>query len=278
MNSSVRTTTSILFCLAALWITPVYAGLIGVSSTGNVYGVDTSTGAGTLIGSSGLTNLQNLTRDPFGTMFTVDNLGGGIFKLDTINPITGAGTVGPTVTGLGSTLSVSGLAFSAADILFASADLPSFTATDLYTINTTTGAATLVGTISTGANTDIAFAPTGTLYGWNLSSNTGLMTIDTSTGLGTVVQAVTTPLGIVGLAFDAGGNFFGVQTNGTTSNLYSIDASTGDTTLIGTVGAFALPGIAFAPVPEPGTLLSTLGGLIALSAIGIVRRDRARSH
>ena len=248
----------------SLWlITPLEAGLIGVSFTGQVVNIDTSTGAGTLIGASGLTETLSIARDPSGTLFTADS---GDDRLATIDPNTGLATLGPAITGLGTFNSgVSGLAFSAGDVLFATA-FNSVGNTNLYTINTASGAATLIGLVSSTNVTDIAFSQSGTLYAWDLlSTNGGLMTVNTSTGAGTLVQSGLTGLPtITSLAFDASGNLWGAQTN-----LYRINTGNSASTLIGPTG-FDVRGIAFT-VPEPGTLSIVGIGLLALSVFSLIR-------
>ena len=148
--------------LSTLWIGPLEAaGLIGIDNAGHVIGLNTSTGAGTLIGASGVPGPSSLASSPDGTFYTV----GSDLHLYTINPATGAGTIGPALSGLGATFFLNGLAFSESGVLYADA-LVGSSNTSLFTINKTTGVATLVGQISPDSITDIAFSPSGTLYAW----------------------------------------------------------------------------------------------------------------
>src|SRR5690242_19405033 len=81
---------------------PMKAALLGIDSSGNVYRIDSSiggptSGAATLIGASGVSGTLSLGIDGDGVAYTVD----GSFHLDTIDKSTGAATIGPLVTGLG---------------------------------------------------------------------------------------------------------------------------------------------------------------------------------
>jgi hypothetical protein len=154
------------------------------------------------------------------------------------------------------------LAFSSTGVLFATANNGS--AVDLFTVNISTGAATLIGPTSATVTTDMAFSPSGTLYAWNISTtNGGLMTVNTMTGAGTFVTAGFSALPLTALTFDTTGSLFGASTN-----LYGINTSTSATTLVGPIG-FDIRGIALAPVPEPGSFILTLVGL---ALAGLVAR------
>jgi Ca2+-binding RTX toxin-like protein len=113
---------------------------------------------------------------------------------------------------------------------------------DLYMVDTVTGAATTVGSIGF-AVTGLAVDPSsGTLYGStsNQSPNSpnSIITINKTTGVGTLVG----PVGIAGeevadLTFDAAGTLFG-WTEIFTDDLVSIDTSTGAATQVGNSGIF----------------------------------------
>jgi hypothetical protein len=76
----------------------------------------------------------------------------------------------------------------------------------LITIDTTTGAGTLVG--STGRQIpDISFDSTGTLYGWS-ESDDDLVTIDPATGQTTIVGECFCQTAQTGLAFDSAGTLY----------------------------------------------------------------------
>ena len=106
----------------------------------------------------------------------------------------------------------------------------------LYTINTTTGAATLVANVSgattTGIN-GITYDPTtGIFY---VCTGTNIYTINVATGVTTAVG----PTGIAGglmidIAVDCNGTMYGVDLG--TDNTYTINKSTGTATLLGPLG------------------------------------------
>lgn len=106
----------------------------------------------------------------------------------------------------------------------------------LFTINTTTGVATLVGNMTGGIITGvngITYDPTTGIY--YVVSGTALATINVSTAATTLVG----PLGNTGglmaeVAADCDGNMYGIDLG--LDNLYSINKSTGAATLIGPLG------------------------------------------
>jgi hypothetical protein len=228
--------------LFAFWSGPLEAaGLIGIDNGGHLISLNTSTGVGTLIGASGVPGPSSLVSSPDGTFYTV----GSDLRLYTINPATGVGTIGPALSGLGATFFLNGLAFSAGGVLYADA-LVGSSNTSLFTINKTTGVATLVGQISPDSITDIAFSPSGTLYAWDAATtNGGLMTVDIATGAGTLVKSgLTAVADIRALRFDAAGNLYAAGL----TNFYTINPATSVPTLIGPTGFTDVRGIAFTPV------------------------------
>ncbi len=156
----------------------------------------------------------------------------------------------------------------------------------LYTIDTTTGVGTEIGSIGF-AVTGLAFDPTsGLLYGVTASKNTndppkvdpirGLLSINLATGAGTYIGDYSTPSTIVGgvmsdISFDRAGNLFGwneqVGFRGVgIDNLYSINKLTGDAMLVGTSGVNTMTtGLAF---DSNGTLfLESLGNLYTVNPV-----------
>src|SRR5262245_54405388 len=141
---------------------------------------------------------------------------------------------------------------------------------ELYIINQATGAVVQdVGPLNDALSTNypitgLAFHPTtGVLYG--STGNAGavdalLVTINPATALVSVIGAFNagpvnsagTPATMADLAFDSAGNLYGVASIGG-PNLYSINATTGQATLVGPNGVSS----------------STTGGGVAISSGGV---------
>jgi WD40 repeat protein len=108
-------------------------------------------------------------------------------------------------------------------------------ASSLYTINSTTGATTLVGAIGFNGVGSLAFSPAGTLYA--IAGNSGsavnhqLITINTTTGAGTLVGLTGEADNITDISFRSDGVLFAMSGN---AGLYSVSTTTGVATLLGT--------------------------------------------
>jgi hypothetical protein len=204
--------------------------------------INTTTGAGTLVstlvGLSPFNQVQDISfRHADGTLFAYE--GGVIF---TLNTATGAATeVGFTGTFPGG----NGLAFSSADTLY------SANGANLNTVNQTTGALTLVTSL--------------TYPNPPLDNDTRVngMKFDNATG---ILYA-----SIVKNGFNNGGqpptNYFG-----------TIDVRTGIVTVIGQT-VTGLDAIAIQPtaIPEPSSaVLATIGAVVAVLAYGRSRHRRAQ--
>lgn len=170
-------------------------------------------------------------------------------------------------------------------------------ATQFFTINTTTGAATLIGPFTGLANplpsnndpSGLAFDASGQLYvldvfgGNPLRPNAALYRVDKATGNITSTVTLDRQLATtIGLAYESSSGTFYVgdsSLNGTNS-LYTLDVNTGATTLVGGLGiGTTLTDMTFIPVgnggaaaPEPGTL-ALLG--LGMGVAGLVFRRRA---
>jgi WD40 repeat protein len=161
-------------------------------------------------------------------LYAADGQGGIAGNLYIINPATGGvvRTIGP----IG--FAVTGLAFHpTTGVLYgttgAENDPPA-----LITINTTTGAGTLVGNNTCGPIADITFRNDGTLFGWT-ECNDRLVTVNTATGIETEIGTGTGSAGS-GIAFSPGGTlyFTGNNSNGA---LRTVDPVTGVTTVVVTM-------------------------------------------
>ena len=112
----------------------------------------------------------------------------------------------------------------------------STSSSNIWTIDETTGAMTLVGASGIGLNGLAYDDNTGILYGCSLTS---LYTVDQTTGAATLVGAMGNPgAAMIGLGCDNDGNLYGEDLGD--DSLYSIDPTTGAATLIGSFGAIDL--------------------------------------
>lgn len=214
------------------------------SNPGSLFTVDVNTGAATFVGGTGFTAVSGLTADASGNLFGSANIGTTnddfADRLISIDPLTGAGTlIGTYGAGIEG---VDGIDFHpTTGVLYG------VNGKDLLTINTSTGAATVLGTlIDTGTNQAL----------------NGFM---------------------VGLSFDPNGNLFGsigfspaISERG---SIYQIDIANLEATFIGDddgdapVSDLAYK-ISVTSVPEPSSV-----ALLSLGAVGVLgwRRRRAKA-
>lgn len=196
------------------------------SSHNNIFTIDPETGATTLVGPALAVGLAGLAYDPvndvlYATSYFTD-------QLLTIDRTTGQSTV---VGALNLTLEStgSGLAFdSLNERLYLVED------NVLNIVNTTTGAATPVGTGGALDLSGLAYDPVNdTLYAVNDSSER-LYTVNPNTGGTTQIGTLSagTNLGEMGLAFDPVNEILYLS-DFSNQNLYQIDTETGAATLVG---------------------------------------------
>jgi hypothetical protein len=182
-----------------------------------------------------------------------------------------------TQIGLAGVPSLSGLAAQpSTGTVFASSGFGGNNPGSLFTLNPSTGAATLVGSTGFGAVPAITFDRDGTLFGSGgiaptlpfPTAGNQLITINPKTGAGTLVGFFGTGIdGMAGLAVDPRtGTLYGVGAEtpaapGLFTNLFTINKRTGAATLLGPLQGLpdgAMPtGIAF---DGAGTLFASLAG------------------
>lgn len=163
---------------------------------------------------------------------------------------------------------------------------------DLYEVNPSNGATTLIGStglggldgVSSGGNS-LASDGTNLFYTFGANSPSSLFKLSTTTGASTLIGA-TGVTGIIGSAF-AGPTFISGQLYGFTSDgsTYLINTSTGDATLLNSNGIEDIFGgvgiitaVATPAVPLPPAAWSALSLLAGLAGIAAIRRFTQRDH
>jgi hypothetical protein len=248
--------------------------IIGVEfdfTNSDVISIDQNTGAAVRIGLSGYAGLNSLARNSAGTLYSVATTPGTTNgSLITINPNTGAGTFVASVQA-----DIRELAFSPSGDLFGirfnGSLSPPFQPDDLVKIDVHTGAVTTVGNTGLGLQS-LAFSPSGTLYSYDLGldgfvdKGLGLVTLDPTTGKATDVNPSDVGVSIQALTYSPGGTLYAVgnQGSGLSSELFTVNTSTGGLTLVGSGGFQDARGIEFlsGSVPEPASLVLLAAGLI----------------
>ncbi len=238
------------------------SAFIGPGGAASLYTIDPATGAATLVGPIGFTRVSALDFNPSnGVLYGVgqDLLSNAV--LITVNTATGAGTEVGSL-GLGGLVSQ--------DIAFRPSDstLFSYNFGNIYTINTTTGAATFVHTDPNGfpLGDALAFSSAGTLY---TADETDLRIVDQTAG-GTITHLVNLNYPISGsrangMKFDfSTGTLYASAVSGGpgTNYLATIDIGSGNVTEIGPTVA-GLDALAVS-VPEPGSLVLFVAGGVGL--------------
>jgi hypothetical protein len=196
-------------------------------------------------------------------------------QLVTIDPVTARVTViGPFNVGNPGPIpaTMSDLAFTPSGGLFG---VGSQGGPQLYSINTATGQATLVGNsgLTSTAGGGLAVSPSGVFYGTPTASSFG--TYDPTTGAFTNITNPAKPVGgaYAALAFGDGGVLYGLNSGPgpmPPTHLVTFDLTTGAVTDLG-ASVTSLDAIAFRPVPEPGAVLG-----LAVVGLGLGQLARRR--
>ncbi|MCG8607809.1 hypothetical protein MJD09_22845, partial [bacterium] len=224
----------------------------GGADGGRLLTIDPVTGAGTLVGPTGLSGAPGLAINSKGEMFVTERTTGDLYRMDAA---TG------TVLLIGSTgvTFLDAIAFDGNDVLYGIGFDPPFF--NLRIIDTETGASSIVGPTS-DIYTGMAFDPTdGQLYasvgGFQAINPDAIARIDKATGAATIVG--TTGLGgpTPDIHFDDDGNMFGSKGGGQSINdLIAINKTTGAGSVIGSIGFPAVSGLAFRHLPHNLVLLA----------------------
>ncbi len=267
------------FCASQAQAETLYG--VDYPASATLYKVNETTGALTTVGPVGLDNVGDLTSDLVSKIWGIQITTNSLVS---INPTTGAGTLGPAITGTagaagGPAFPIVSLAYDPLNTTLygnTSVGFGGETADELFSINTTTGAAAAIGFIGENEVYALGFSQAGALYG--VDDNCNLLHISTATGVGAIV-------GSTGLGLPNGGcDVFDVASgvNGTmyladdnSESLYSVNLGTGATTLIGPFGSTTnVVGLAVlgTNTPEPGSVVLFGMGMVMVACLGMRRR------
>lgn len=282
IRKAARSAAALLGALAAsiaLTTGPASAQLYGLTSAfpnaGDIYTLNTSTGAATLVTSLTGVDFTSLDGLEFlgNTLYATDVFTSGVAQFGTIDLATGAFTA---INNQGGSTNWHGLAANQTAGLFYIIDI-----TDGNNLKSVTpaGVITTIGPAGQEGRGMAYDDNAGILYA---ADGGNLYTVDTSTGASTTIGALGVAAGGIGLAFDPVANVL-YANDADAGGLYTVNTTTGAATLIGPNGAVSgggIDGLAFrvAPsvgaVPEPGTVALFAIGLLPLT--GVARRRRTR--
>lgn len=260
-------------CLAAAGgasASTLYGTTYAGTPQSNLFSVNQTTGALTLIGNTGK-NIGDLTSIDNG-LVGIDLTSNTLYSIDTS---TAAASGGVAITG--STGVITSIAWDPVSRVLYGNTTSGFGGGDaLYRIDTGTGAATFVGALGVTDIYALGFGQDGTLFG--VSNAGSLLSINTGTGAATSIGSTG-----FGLTFDIAARPEDNTLFGATSSAYSLltlDKSTGSGAVVGSYGVAAnVAGLAFVgeggAVPEPTTWALMIGGFGLAGAS--LRRRRAAS-
>lgn len=294
--------TLLFTCALALCVIPVqaasiilYGGLGGhnngdSTNDGALAIVDQTTGAVSIVGHPANVNrISGLAFDPNGLLFAATQAGGGFppppgptgaSRLLLLNPNSGAILSNVLISDGTNGISIADLAVQPGTGVLFGIRSPQDQLNGqgrLYTINKTTGLATLVGDTGDFFGS-IAFAPNGTLYMSSADldpndnlTNIGLKTLNPVNASMLSFVATRDFFGALGIRPQDGAMFGGT---GDQASLFIVNPVTGAETLIGSTGSNFVGDLAFQTVPEPATL-AMVGAALSLVAVW---RKRARTY
>jgi len=218
-------------------VLPGLYGGSGGSGTGELFRINTSTGAGTRVGALpfGVTEIEY---DP-GTGRAWAQSEDGDFTIQQFDMATGAGIGSP----IDDAAAFNGLEYIGAT-LYGTAITGSGNPSDLRTLNPVTGASVSIGPTGLGPISGLAYRG-GVLYGVTGGSNpASLVTINVTTGVATVIGALGIPTGGAGgLQFGPDGRLYAGGNRANGGNLYVVNTTTGSATLIGPTGFPSVHGL-----------------------------------
>jgi hypothetical protein len=244
--------------------------LYGSSATGQLFTINITTAAGTLVGTlpgGGSTEIEfDNTSGRAWTQFP-----DGAFTIQQFDINTGAGIGVPTPdAGSYTGLEFVGSTLYGTVILAGGGSAPS----SLQILNPVTGSSTLVGPTRAGPISGLAF--NGVMYG--IAGGPGpanLYTIDLVTGAASLIGSTGIQAG--SLEFGPDANLYAGTTGANGGRLYRVDPLSGASTLVGATGFDDVTGLALVNlIPEPDTLrlLCVAGLLLFMVGVGRSRSNR----
>ncbi len=246
-------------------VNPAHAGSFYASDReGNLYSINTSTGAASLIGGPiGPNGATEIVYNPISGAAYVQGNDGSF----TINPFSVATGIGglplqndqQTFNGLAYVNSIGGLILYGAGVT--SPNGPS----DLFRIDLNHPVPQIfdIGPTGFGPISGLAYSQSsGIMYGVTGGSGTSslLVGLNLTTGIGTVIGDTSIKLGAITFAQ---GVLYGVTNPSSGGFLYTLDPATGSSTLVGATGTVeGMTGLMY--VPEPSSLLDLAASGAAL--------------
>jgi hypothetical protein len=249
--------------------------LYGVTFNDELIQIDTSTGAGTLVG-------------PFGASTGAFGLGvrdGGLYTWDQVNDR--VRRLDPATGGIIGTFDITPPVdlFAEGDITFGpdgTGYISSVVGGRFVSFDLDAGTSTLIASGLPDNVDGLAFGPDGTLYGLQQNINTGsiaqLITIDPATGATSLVGStgLSVTVSVAGLAFSETGTLFATIND----TLYRVSTADASLTLVGAIGLREVSGIRFLPqgngvIPEPSSLALVVLGAAGPGLIALRRRRSA---
>jgi glutamine cyclotransferase len=225
--------------------------------------INKTTGTASLVGPFGFPSTYALAVDNDGTLWTVKQaFVGGQSQLARVNPLTGAAT--PVGSPDPNATPAIALEVSSSGTLYAA----NFGNGNLYTVNKTTGAFTLVGSIGTDIR-DLDFDNAGVLWGANFANQ--LFTINPANGTRTFVANITGAGPVCSLMTDPQTGVMYASIYNNPSALYTLNKTTGVLTVVGSGfgQVFAVVSGDFRPV----TVTVAAGGSVTGWNIGNVQNN-----
>lgn len=275
LNPRVLATCALAIVAVIVSCSPAMGGILyAIANNGTLSTIDTDTYSVSSVGSLGVGNTFWTGAEYDGAndrLLVVDGDSGT--RLFSVNVNTGAASL----IGSHGIQRMFGLAMDNNGVVYASQLHDS---KNLYRLNTTTAAATLVGSVAPGLGSLAYDSTRDMLVGLTDFNGNTLVSVDRNTGALTVLKSGLT-LNDTGLAYDPDKDLYWGTDNLNGGRLYSFDPNNGFAFTVNAIniggGTGGFQGLAYrAPalqaVPEPSSLCIFLG----LGAIGLAVRSRVR--